>query len=69
VDEGLNEFAWSHVNMCTSCGSQPGRSKTIFGKDFNSVCTSEVAFWNPNADALNKIIRMIDIWKESVDTR
>jgi len=75
VDESLKEFAWAHVNICTSCGgssgcgSQPGRRKVIFGKEFENVCTSDVAFWSPDADALGKIKRMIDIWKESVDSK
>jgi len=73
VDEHLKGFAWEHVNICTTCGgssgcgSQPGRDKIIFGKEFNNVCTSEVAFWNPDGDALSKIMQMISIWKKSVD--
>jgi len=33
LDEQLKEFAWAHVNICTSCGgssgcgSQPGQTK------------------------------------------
>jgi len=75
VDSDLKEFAWAHVNICTSCGgssgcgSQPGRRKTIFGKVFDNICTSDVAFWNPDGVALDKIKRMISIWKESVDTK
>ena len=75
VDEDLKEFAWANVNICTSCGgssgcgSQPGRTKIIFGKEFNNICTSDVAFWNPDADALKKIMQMIDIWKKSVDAK
>ena len=69
VDEHLKKFAWEHINICgeCGCGSQPGRKKMIFGKEFNNICTSEVAFWSPDADALNKITRMIDIWKESLE--
>jgi len=71
VGEHLKEFAWSNVNICgeCGCGSQPGRDKVIFGKAFNNVCTSEVAFWSPDTDALSRIMQMIDIWKEDVDTR
>ena len=73
ADEDLKEFAWAHVNVCTSCGgssgcgSQPGRNKTIFGKEFKNVCTSDVAFWNPDIESLNKIKRMIDIWLKTVN--
>jgi hypothetical protein len=75
ADEDLKKFAWEHVNICTSCGgsagcgSQPGRTKMIFGKEFENVCTSETAFWNSDADALGKIKRMIGIWKESKDCK
>jgi len=73
VEEDLKEFAWKHVNICTSCGgscgcgSQPGVRKTIFGKEFENVCTSEVAFWNPDAEALKKVMRLIEIWKNHID--
>ena len=72
LDEQLKEFAWTHINVCTSCGgssgcgSQPGLTKTILGKEFNNLCTSEVAFWNPDAEALGKILQMIYIWKSQV---
>jgi len=75
VGDDLKEFAWAHVNICTSCGgssgcgSQPGRTKIIFGKEFKNICTSDVAFWNPDTDALKKIMQLIDIWKKSVDTK
>jgi len=68
VDEKLKEFAWAHVNICTSCGgssgcgSQPGRTKTIFGKKFENVCTSEVAFFDPDAGTLHKVMQLIEIW-------
>ena len=75
ADADLKELAWAHVNICTTCGggsgcgSQPGRRKVIFGKEFDNVCTSEVAFWNPDSAALGKITRMIDIWKAGVDNK
>jgi len=71
VDSDLKEFAWTHVNICgkCGCGSQPGVRKTILGKEFDNVCTSEVAFWSPDADVLDKVRQMINIWKESVDSK
>jgi len=68
LDEDLKEFAWAHVNICTSCGGsagcgkQPGREKTILGRKFENVCTSEVAFFDPDAGALQKVKQMIEIW-------
>jgi len=72
LNDELKQFAWEHVNVCTSCGgssgcgSQPGQTKTILGKELIHLCTSEVAFWNPNADALDKILQMINIWKSQM---
>ena len=75
VDDDLKEFAWKHVNICChftsggkycGCGNQPGKHATIFGKEFDNVCTSEVAFSNPDAGALKKIVRLIDAWKDHV---
>ena len=73
LDESLKDFAWAHVNVCTSCGgssgcgSQPGQTKMILGKEFTNLCTSEVAFWNPNTEALGKILQMVGLWKEQVN--
>ena len=74
ASDKLKEFAWAHVNICTSCGGssgcgkQPGRSKFIFAKNFDNVCTSEVAFRNPDAETLKTIMQMIDIWKLHIDS-
>ena len=71
VCERLKEFAWAHVNVCTSCGgssgcgSQPGRTKIVFGKEFDNVCTSEVAFFDPGAGTLENVKQMIEIWMKN----
>ena len=64
IDEELKKFAWANVHICATghCDSSPGVRKTIFGKEYENVCTSEVAFRNPNAETLQKITQMIDIW-------
>jgi len=77
VDEDLKEFARAHVNICghfasegkvCGCGSQPGSRKTIFGKEYDNVCTSEVAFRNPNGEVLEKIKQLIEAWRLCVDS-
>ena len=76
VDEYLKDFARSHVNICghftsggkhCGCGNQPGAHKTIFGKEYDNVCTSEVAFRNPDAETLYKIEKLIDAWKLNIE--
>ncbi|MCL2364393.1 MAG: hypothetical protein FWC71_07010 [Defluviitaleaceae bacterium] len=63
----LKDFAWASAHVCgkCGCGSQPGQKKLIFGKEFDNICTSEAAFWNPDAAAVKNMISMIDIWKEN----
>ena len=69
VEQHLKEFAWAHVHICTGghCKDEPGFRKTIFGKEFDNVCSSEVEFINPDAEALKKIMQMIEIWKLSIE--
>ena len=76
VDEDLQAFAQANVHLCghflsggehCGCGNQPGKQVSIFGKAFDNVCTSEVAFRNPDAEALEKIKRLIEIWKQAID--
>ena len=64
VDEELKMFAWENVHICATghCDSSPGVRKTIFGKEYENVCTSEVAFRDPNAYTLSKVKQMLDIW-------
>jgi hypothetical protein len=64
LDEQLKEFALAHVNICATghCDSSPGVRKTILCKEFENVCTSEVAFFDPDAGTLHKVKQMIEIW-------
>ena len=69
IEECLKEFAWSNVKTCNvfegnpcGCGSEPGKSITVFGKDYTNICTSELQFFNPNAEALVKIKKLMDMW-------
>ena len=68
VDKHIKEIAWSHVNFCTNCGSgcNPGRSKTILGKNFDNVCKSTMAFTDPDAEALECLKKMLDIRKRDI---
>jgi len=60
----LKAFALAHVNICTTghCAGSPGVRKTILGKEFNNVCTSEVAFFAPGTGTLQNVMKMIEIW-------
>ena len=69
LDERTKETAWTHVDICGNCGGciNPGGShKTIFGKDFNNVCTTAMRFDNPNAETVEYMKKMVDLRKNSI---
>ncbi|MFV0401542.1 MAG: hypothetical protein ACK5LX_13135 [Oscillospiraceae bacterium] len=68
VDERIRELAWANVNFCASCGGDcsPGKRKTILGKEFDGICSSTMAFTDPDAEALECAKKMVDIRKEDI---
>jgi len=66
LDEDLQEFARTNVRICRGecgCPDWPrGGDKTIFGKEYKSVCSSEIGFTNPDADALGKVKKLMEYW-------
>ena len=64
VDEGIKEIAWTNITLCGNCGAEcaPGKRKTVFGKVFENVCQSTLAFPNPGTD-------MVDCMKVIIDYR
>ena len=63
VAEHIKETAWKYVNHCANCGGDcsPGQRKSVLGKSFDNLCSSAMAFTNPDAEALQCAKRMIDI--------
>ena len=73
ISNDLKEFIIANIKICNvhqgnpcGCGSEPGISKSIFGKVHNNVCTSEIQFINPDSDVLNKLKKIIDWWEINV---
>lgn len=68
VDNHTQEVAWANVNFCTDCGGgcAPGKRKVILGRAFDTVCSSTMAFTNPDADALACAKKMVDIRKDDI---
>jgi hypothetical protein len=54
VDEDIKKIAWANITLCGNCGADcaPGRRKTVFGKEFDNVCQSTLAFPNPGIEML-----------------
>ena len=75
IDEQVKEFAWSHANVCghftsggkdCGCGSQPGKTVTILGKEFDNICTSLLSIRNPNAKTLEKVRKLAESWMQCI---
>jgi hypothetical protein len=69
----LVEFVRSYVKVCNGecgCPDWPrGGDKTIFGREYKSVCSSEIHFLNPDADAVEKIKVFMEFWKYLIDNQ
>ncbi|MDR2570359.1 MAG: hypothetical protein LBD23_08700 [Oscillospiraceae bacterium] len=53
-DDAMKKIAWAHINKCGKCGGTcaPGSDITLFGKVFDGVCNSVMAFTDPSDKAL-----------------
>ena len=62
-DEALKETAWSNINKCGDCGSNcaPGSRKVIFGREFNNICNSVMAFNDPDDNALACLKKLLEM--------
>lgn len=56
IEKALQETAWKHVDFCGG-----GRSRTIFGKEFDNVCVCTFRFDNPDTEALQFMKEMVKI--------
>ncbi|MCL2361674.1 MAG: hypothetical protein FWC73_07675 [Defluviitaleaceae bacterium] len=63
LDASMKEIAWANVNICGKCGGgcAPGTTKTIFGKEFENVCSSDMAFYQPNSETLEVVKKLLEM--------
>ena len=67
IDEQSKEIFWQNVDICGSCGFCPGGTgKTVFSREFDSVCTTTFRFDNPNADAIKCAMIMAELRKNDI---
>lgn len=63
ADDELKETAWAHANECAKCHPGwkdcGGGDGTIFGKEFERLCHSPLAFTNPDAKTLESLKKLI----------
>ena len=69
IADDLKEFIIANIKICSvhqgnscGCGSEPGITKNVFGKDYDNVCTSEIQIVNPDSDTLNAFKKVIEWW-------
>ena len=67
-DARMKEIAWANINKCGNCGAgcNPGKRKTIFGKEFDNVCSSDMAFYKPDAETLECVKKLLEIRKNAL---
>jgi len=63
VSDEEKEIAWANANICASCGGScsPGIQKVIFGKAFDNVCSSAMAFNNPDSKTLECVKKLLEM--------
>lgn len=69
IDESLQEFAHANIKICDKCCGCPvprGGDKTVWGREYKGLCSSEIQFVNPDADALPKIRTFMELWKHII---
>ena len=67
VDGELKEIAWTHASPCGRCHEGwkdcGGGNRTIFGKEFESLCHSPLMFTNPDAKTLENVKKLVVMLK------
>lgn len=72
ISSSVMAFVQTNIHKCGSCGGkcdheQRDATKVIFGKEYDHLCSSEVAFFDPDAEAVKKIKKLMDLWIFKVD--
>jgi len=72
IDENIKSFAQANIQKCRGdvCGcdhKERAATKIVFGKEYDNLCSSEISFNNPDAEALKKIKILMEFWKFKLD--
>ncbi|MCL2571692.1 MAG: hypothetical protein FWE11_04750 [Defluviitaleaceae bacterium] len=65
ISDAQKDIAWANVNICSCCGcaDAPGNTKVIFGKTFEKLCSSDMAFYKPGGDNLEVLKKLLEMKK------
>jgi len=75
LDNHTKEIAWAHANKCGNCEGtdcKPGKTKTIFGKEFTNICNGaevDILFKNPDADELAGLMQLMEMRKFMIEKK
>lgn len=59
--ENLEEIIYNHIHYCENCNKNAcSRAAVILGKELHSLCGISLCFKNPNASALESIMKILD---------
>jgi hypothetical protein len=74
ADDDLKKATWAHVRICEyfssggkqcGCGRQPGFGRIFFGKKYENLCFALLEFMNPDAKTLEKIKKLMLLYKQN----
>ena len=70
LDSEQKALAWDKVDPCASCGGEcaPGTNRTIFGREFSNICNAVMVFYQPNAEELVTLKKLLTIRKFQIDS-
>ena len=72
IDERTKEILWANVRPHDpTCHGKcsPGSSKIIFGKAFDNLCSSFLGIYNPDAETVNCMKKIMSGLKNDIDNK
>jgi hypothetical protein len=75
IDKNTKNIAWANVMKCGNCAGvdcSPGKTKTIFEKEFENVCNADnvnmtFMFTNPDAETLECVKKLVLMRKNIIE--
>ena len=70
IDDRMKEIAWANADYCCNCDGKycnNDKRKTIFGREFDNVCVSSMAFTDPDNDTVECMKKLMDMRKHAID--
>ena len=73
-DTRLMEIAWANVHPCDNCGGSSvwcgtDKRRKVFGRDFENLCVSPIAFTGSDSEAVGCMKKMAKMRKQAIDAR